>query len=89
MTHRLDLTRRGLLRQGVVIAGSVVLAASLAPSMAAASSKESQKLARYQPTPKGNARCDGCSQWRGPSACALVDGAISPAGWCLLYAPKV
>lgn len=88
MAHRIDLTRRRLIRGGALLAGGVVLGASLAPTIAAAGTKESQKLARYQPTPRGKARCDGCAQWRPPNACALVDGDISPSGWCLLYAPK-
>lgn len=88
MTHSLDMTRRGLLRRGALITGGAVLATGLIPSIAAASSKESQKLARYQTTPKGKARCDGCAQWRAPNACALVDGEISASGWCILYAPK-
>jgi hypothetical protein len=87
MTHSLDLSRRGVLRCGTLIFGGATLAA-LVPTIATAASKESQKAARYQPTPKGKLRCDGCSQWRGPNACVLVDGDISPAGWCILYAPK-
>ena len=84
----LDLSRRGLLRFGAMIAGGAALAASLAPTLAMASSKESQKLARYQPTPKGKASCASCAQFRGPDACAIVDGTISPSAWCILYAPK-
>jgi hypothetical protein len=42
----------------------------------------------YQPTPKGNARCDLCVNWQAPNACKLVSGAISPNGWCGLFVRK-
>jgi hypothetical protein len=47
-----------------------------------------QKVAQYQPTPKGASRCDNCSQFLAPSACKVVAGKISPSGWCQLYAAK-
>jgi hypothetical protein len=83
------LTRRGLLALGGFAAGGAAwLSVSAGPTTAAAASKESQKLARYQPGPNGKLRCDNCLQWRPPSSCVLVEGDISPSGWCLLYAPK-
>lgn len=83
--HTLCLSRRGLLGGlGLATGAGVVLAA--AP--AAADSKFSQKMARYQPSPKGPAQCDSCSQFVTPASCKVVDGAISPTGWCLLYAHK-
>ncbi|MBV8593997.1 MAG: high-potential iron-sulfur protein, partial [Caulobacteraceae bacterium] len=48
----------------------------------------SQRAARYQPTPKGAQRCDNCSQFDAPTGCKIVDGEVSPAGWCLLYVAK-
>jgi hypothetical protein len=62
--------------------------ALLAATGANAQSKVSQKLAQYQTSPKGTARCDGCQQWAAPHACKIVDGKISPSGWCVLFAPK-
>lgn len=82
-------SRRNIL-MGVAIAlgGGAVLAAELAASPAAANSKVAQKLVNYQSTPKGAARCDGCIQWQPPASCKVVAGAISPSGWCTIYAPK-
>lgn len=84
-TERPALSRRNLLRGAAFVAGGGALAAA---SGARAQSKVSQKLAQYQATPKGTARCDGCSQWAPPSSCKIVDGKISPAGWCVLFAAK-
>jgi hypothetical protein len=79
------LSRRGLLRGAAFAAGGGAL---LAASAASAQSKVSQKLAQYQGAPKGTARCDGCQQWAPPSGCKVVEGKISPSGWCVLFAPK-
>ncbi|HEY5071062.1 MAG TPA: hypothetical protein VII63_03435 [Caulobacteraceae bacterium] len=81
----LDLSRRGLLRGAALAAGGGVLFTS---AVSAAPAKLSQKVAAYQPTPKGKQRCDNCIQWLPPASCKVVEGPISPAGWCNLYAPK-
>ena len=82
-------SRRNLLRGAVIGAGgALVAAASLAASTAQAQNKIAQKTANYQPTPKGNARCDNCVQLQAHSACKLVQSPIAPAGWCSVYAPK-
>jgi len=83
--HRLDLSRRRFLRGTALVTGGGALL--LLASSATAANKVSQKLAHYQPQPKGAQRCDNCVQWSAPSSCKIVDGAISPSGWCMLYAP--
>jgi hypothetical protein len=55
---------------------------------AAAQSKVSKANAKYQDKPKGDQRCDGCVQFVAPDGCKVVDGKISPSGWCMLYAAK-
>jgi hypothetical protein len=84
----LNLSRRSALQRGLFVAGAAVVGAMAATGGATAAAKMAQKAVNYQPTPKGRARCDNCSQWQAPDACVRVDGAISPAGWCLIYAPK-
>lgn len=87
--HTLNLSRRSLLRGAGLAAGAGALAiAGLAAGPAAAQSKFSQAMAKYQPTPKGAQRCEGCIQFESPNACKVVQGTISPSGWCLLFAPK-
>jgi hypothetical protein len=89
LIHTLDVSRRRFLRGASLAAGAgVLLGAGLAASSAAAETKFSQKLAQYQSTPKGPARCDNCSQFQGPASCKVVAGAVSPSGWCQLYAVK-
>ncbi len=83
----LGISRRRLLH-GATAGGGALLAAAMASPSAAAQTQVSQKLVNYQTTPQGKARCDGCTQWQPPSSCKVVQGVISPSGWCSLYAPK-
>jgi len=61
---------------------------TLAAGQASAGGKLSQKASGYRATPKGKAECDNCSQWQAPAGCKIVDGVISPTGWCNVYTLK-
>ena len=81
---------RALSRRTVVIrslACAAGAAASLAP-VKEASAKMAQKAVEYQDTPKGDQQCSNCSLFQEPNACTLVDGEISPAGWCKFWVKK-
>jgi high potential iron-sulfur protein len=80
------ISRRRLL-SGTALALSAAATATVA-SRATAQEKMSQADAKYQGTPKGDQRCDGCMLFQAPSACKVVDGAISPSGWCQLFVKK-
>jgi hypothetical protein len=87
--HRLDLSRRRLLRSATLAAAAGAFAAVTATgSTAFADTKFSQAMAKYQATPKGAARCDNCSQFSAPSSCKVVASPVAAAGWCALYAAK-
>jgi hypothetical protein len=44
---------------------------------------------QYQTQPKGEQKCAGCQHFIAESnACKLVEGQISPDGWCILWAGK-
>ena len=68
--------------------GGAVVGLGLVSSPALAAGKLPQAAVKYQPTPKGKQQCDNCSLWQPPSSCKLVQGPISPTGWCVLYKPK-
>jgi hypothetical protein len=53
-----------------------------------AQEKMSQADAKYQGTPKGDERCDGCMLFQPPNACKVVEGEISPSAWCQLFVKK-
>ena len=80
------LSRRRMLQ--IAMAGGVAIVAATLPSEGVAAGKVAKTAVSYQPTPKGKQRCDNCAQWQGPASCKLVNGTISPSGWCSIYSPK-
>lgn len=83
------LSRRQLFP--TVIGGAAVLAAAISlgkSQMAEAQQKVSKQTAKYQDQPKNGQQCSTCNFFRPPKACQLVDGDISPNGWCAFYAKK-
>ena len=60
------------------------------PITARAQQAEMERLskaqARYQDSPRGIAMCATCTLFIAPHACKVVDGDISPNGWCKEYA---
>jgi hypothetical protein len=61
-------------------------AESPAPAQAG---KVPQASVQYQTQPKGEQKCSGCVQFIAESnSCKVVEGQISPDGWCTLWAPK-
>jgi hypothetical protein len=81
------VTRRDFLFSAAVGGGAIVAASAL-PSRAEASNKMSPRAMSYRPTPNGKQHCDNCANWQPPGSCKLVDGPISPTGWCILYRPN-
>jgi len=80
------LTRRVVLTGSGLALGAAMAAMAVSP--AAAQQKISQADAKYQGTPKGDQRCDGCINFQPPKACKFVEGEISPSGWCQLFTKK-
>ena len=81
------ISRRLVLATGAALSLGAATAAVVA-SQTAAQQKLSQADAKYQTTPKGDQRCDGCVNFQPPNACKFVDGNLSPGGWCQLFAAK-
>jgi High potential iron-sulfur protein len=79
------LSRRIVLLQS---AGCAAGAAGLLFPTRQAAAKMSQPSVAYQDTPKGDQECSNCSLFQEPDACTLVDGKISPAGWCKFWVKK-
>lgn len=71
---------------------TVLIAAAGAAPLLLAGGEAQAKLApaavKYQTTPKDGHQCDGCVQFVAPNSCKVVDGEISPTGWCLLWVKK-
>jgi High potential iron-sulfur protein len=48
--------------------------------------KMSKQQAEYQDSPKGIQSCATCTLFDEPRGCKVVEGDISPDGWCKAYA---
>jgi hypothetical protein len=81
----ITLSRRTIVTRSVAGAAG---AAVLLGLVTEASAKMAQKAVEYQETPKGDQECSNCSLFQEPNACTLVDGEISPKGWCKFWVKK-
>ena len=90
LRHSAGFSRRNVLQCATVIAAGSAAIAMSATALAAdaGTAKLSQQAAAYQTSPKNGQRCTDCALFIAPASCKLVDGAISPAGWCKLFAKK-
>lgn len=64
-------------------------AASTDAAAPAAVGKMSQASVQYQTQPQGEQKCSLCTHFIAESnSCMLVEGQISPDGWCRMWAKK-
>ena len=84
----IDLSRRVFFRRVATYGVGAAMIHGLGFNLAAAQAKVPQKSVSYQAKPKGTQRCDGCSNFQPPNGCKVVEGEISPEGWCSLFAKK-
>jgi hypothetical protein len=78
--------RRSIMR--AALQASAMMAAGLLAKRAAAQSddKMTKVRAEYQGTPNGIYSCATCTLFVAPNACKVVEGEVSPDGWCRAYA---
>jgi len=85
MHFKKQVSRRIMLKGAVVAAAAGPLVASgLDPAFA----KVPKQSVSYRETPNAGKTCDICANFVAPSSCKLVEGSISPKGWCGLFKPK-
>lgn len=64
-------------------------AATADSSAPVAAAKVTQASVQYQTQPKGEQKCSACQHFMAESqTCKLVEGQISPEGWCTLWLKK-
>ena len=78
--------------------GSIIalpaLAAALTGEAAADASKATKSAMHYQSSPNNGMQCSGCrffnaaSDPKSDGTCQVVDGAISPSGYCVAFTAK-
>ncbi len=86
-----DLTRAVFVKRAIVLPA---LAGLLAAATVRAEAKGTKAQFKYQTSPNNGHKCSACSFFvagSSPTAagsCKIVDGSISPNGWCTAFAPK-
>ena len=80
-------SRRRILQSAMVIAGAT-LTAGIGVRNSFAQQKASKDAMKYQDKPNGDKQCSNCAQFTPPSGCKVVDGTISPQGYCIVWAKK-
>jgi len=87
----MTVSRRSIL-QGVAHAGGaatlLAVTANRARAAAAKTTKTAKQAAGYQYSPNGGQSCSTCIAFVPPNACRIVEGTISPQGWCKIWQRK-
>jgi hypothetical protein len=61
----------------------------MAPGIEAlAQQKASKATMKYQDTPNGDKECSNCLQFVPPKGCKVVEGDVSPKGYCIAWVKK-
>jgi hypothetical protein len=80
------LSRRAAVRTiGAAVAATCGLAAKAQQYHPQDQTKLTQAAARYQDHPNADQVCAGCPYFISPSSCVMVEGQISPNGWCPMF----
>jgi hypothetical protein len=87
------MTRQEWLRGGIRLAGAIAMVGLASAAGQARAAKAAKSDFAYQTKPKDGKRCATCKLYLvepdGKTECAVVEGEVSPDGWCLAYSPKV
>lgn len=88
MDDNRKVSRRSVLRRAALLASAALTASMVSSKEALAQQKASQEAMKYQDKPNGDKRCSNCLSFIPSSSCAIVEGTVSPNGYCLAWAKK-
>lgn len=94
MSSDRSVSRRAFIGSAALLAGAAAAPGLLVSPVASAQQKVPQASVKYQDKPNGDKKCSTCLQFvpgSSPSAngaCKLVEGTISPNGYCQLWVAK-
>ena len=80
-------SRRSLLKSAVLLTGAAC-GGVLVHREARAQQKASKAAMKYQDHPNGEQKCSDCLQFVPPNSCKVVEGDISPNGYCIAWVKK-
>ncbi|MGA9947558.1 MAG: high-potential iron-sulfur protein [Xanthobacteraceae bacterium] len=81
-------SKRQFLRLAIASLAAVLGLSPLRPKRSSAQGvgKMSKQQAQYQDRPNGIQACATCTLFENPDRCKVVEGDVSPDGWCKAYA---
>ena len=85
LTTGRNRSRRRLLRSALLGATVLLAPRGIPASPAPPTAKLSPQEALYQDDPRDMQNCAMCTLFLPPAACKVVEGTISPNGWCRLF----
>lgn len=74
-------SRRGAVKLLLGLAGAAAFGAG-------AQAKVAKSAVQYQDKPKNGQRCSDCVHFVPADQCKIVEGTISPGGWCMAYSKR-
>jgi hypothetical protein len=83
-----ERSRRSILKFAGLLAGASLASGLPVARDALAQQKASKEAMKYQDKPNGEMKCSNCLQFVAPSGCKVVEGNVSPEGYCIAWAKK-
>jgi hypothetical protein len=75
------------MKAAALLAGTTVIAGVMGTKEALAQ-KASKASMQYQDKPNGDKQCSNCAQFIPTNSCQIVEGTISPQGYCISWQKK-
>ena len=88
MDDNRKLSRRSVLRGAALLTSAALTASMMSSKEAFAQQKASKEAMKYQDKPSGDKQCSNCLNFIPSISCAIVEGTVSPNGYCLAWAKK-
>jgi hypothetical protein len=88
MDDQSTLSRRAILKGAALFAGAALTAGVGPARQALAQQKASKETMKYQDKPNGDKQCSNCNFFVSPDGCKIVEGTISPQGYCISWQKK-
>ena len=80
--------RRSVLRGAVLLATAALAVRVIPTKEALAQAKASKEAMQYQDKPNADKQCSNCQSFLPSNSCAIVEGPVSPSGYCLAWSKK-
>ena len=92
---RRDLLKRGALRLAASIGGAAIITGALDATAQQipkfkpkpAPKKHTKEKVGYRDEPYDGRSCGKCVLYQGHGECVIVEGEVSPEGWCIHWTP--